>query len=840
MESRMEMRDSLSIANELRDPPAEADFELVDRSEKEELEITLNDGDLLVGGEKVLQGIQNGIHESKEGCQFSVKESVACALLVDLRAEASKAQHEYSLGDLRVEKWMSNSRYKLWWMMPCWGKRGCDVPPETQMLLCKLQRADTYVVFLPMIDRGNTFRSSLVGSRRRNETQRIMIRVESNCDIVEAKEVSGVLLVSASRSPFDAMSSAIRHASVHLGSFQPRGKKVIPPSVDVFGWCTWDAFYSSVDAQGIELGIASLVKGGCPPKCLIIDDGWQSTAADRVKNSFSESSWLKSSCEGLANAFWTVWAFLIAGWYLLFVHTSLKGSLSMKIWEYMVNNFIGNWIKMEMDKRCDFTKRLTSPFANQKFQGADNEANSGLADLISTLKGRYGVQYVYCWHAMTGYWGGVCPSSKETSSFEAELKKTKHYPGVTEVEPFTDWDAFKLAGVGVIPPSRISDFYMCLHDGLKRAGVDGVKVDVQALVGALGHGLGGGPQLTYTYHKALEMSVGKHFPGNHLINCMCHSNENLFRYAETNIVRASDDFYPKDRASHTVHIVNVVYNSFFLGEIAIPDWDMFHSKHEAGHLHAAARAIGGCSIYVSDKPGNHNFELLSKLVLPDGRTLRCKLPGRPTRDCLFEDVQRDGLSALKIWNKNAVTGVVGAFNVQGVSYNRFIRAHVFHRRRLDRVLARVSPIDVENFESPTGLFSCYCFKKGFQGLVDSACTTEVALSNKDWEIVSYAPVWRVNEVQFSPIGLVDMFNLGGCISQVEVSENRTFDLQIQGSGRFLCYCNTLPRSCVLSNAGLQESKYSIHMKLHMPEEGLLELHIPNIDGSLAHQLRIEY
>lgn len=43
----------------------------------------------------------------------------------------------------------------------------------------------------------------------------------------------------------------------------------------------------------------------------------------------------------------------------------------------------------------------------------------------------------------------------------------------------------------------------------------------------------------------------------------------------------------------------------------------------------------------SDKPGNHNFDLLRKLVLPDGSVLRAKLPGRPTRDCLFADPARD-------------------------------------------------------------------------------------------------------------------------------------------------------------------------------------------------------
>ncbi len=53
-------------------------------------------------------------------------------------------------------------------------------------------------------------------------------------------------------------------------------------------------------------------------------------------------------------------------------------------------------------------------------------------------------------------------------------------------------------------------------------------------------------------------------------------------------------------------------------------------------------------MYVSDKPGDHDFPLLHSLVLPDGSVLRCLQPGRPTRDCLFLDVLRDGRSLLKV------------------------------------------------------------------------------------------------------------------------------------------------------------------------------------------------
>lgn len=108
-------------------------------------------------------------------------------------------------------------------------------------------------------------------------------------------------------------------------------------------------------------------------------------------------------------------------------------------------------------------------------------------------------------------------------------------------------------------------------------------------------------------------------------------------------MRASDDFYPRDPVSHTIHIAAVAYNSVFLGEIMLPDWDMFHSLHPAAEYHGSARAISGGPVYVSDAPGKHNFDLLKKLVLPDGSILRARLPGRPTKDCLFSDPARDGV-----------------------------------------------------------------------------------------------------------------------------------------------------------------------------------------------------
>ncbi|KAH7863764.1 hypothetical protein Vadar_021734 [Vaccinium darrowii] len=42
-----------------------------------------------------------------------------------------------------------------------------------------------------------------------------------------------------------------------------------------FGWCTWDAFYTDVVAEGVRNGLESLEKGGIISEFVIIDDGWQ-------------------------------------------------------------------------------------------------------------------------------------------------------------------------------------------------------------------------------------------------------------------------------------------------------------------------------------------------------------------------------------------------------------------------------------------------------------------------------------------------------------------------------------------------------------------------------------
>mmetsp|Transcript_37809 Transcript_37809/g.65168 ORF Transcript_37809/g.65168 Transcript_37809/m.65168 type:complete len:396 (+) Transcript_37809:51-1238(+) len=139
---------------------------------------------------------------------------------------------------------------------------------------------------------------------------------------------------------------------------------------------------------------------------------------------------------------------------------------------------------------------------------------------------------------------------------------------------------------------------------------------------------------------------------------------------------------------------------------------MFNSKHDAAGIHAAARAVGGCAVYTSDKPGEHDFDLLRRLVFPDGSVPVALRPGRPTVDCLFSDPTgyADPLastsappkvaktpaapSALKIWNTNRFGYVVAAFNLRGSAWDRRRRSYQTFESEVAPVTAKISMSDI--------------------------------------------------------------------------------------------------------------------------------------------------
>ena len=74
------------------------------------------------------------------------------------------------------------------------------------------------------------------------------------------------------------------------GGARPLREKQLPGLLDVFGWCTWDAFYSRVSARG-EASLASLLPSCYPPaqKDVCVK---RHTAPGRVSLLYQRFHWL--------------------------------------------------------------------------------------------------------------------------------------------------------------------------------------------------------------------------------------------------------------------------------------------------------------------------------------------------------------------------------------------------------------------------------------------------------------------------------------------------------------------------------------------------------------------
>eukprot|EP00898_Chlorokybus_atmophyticus_P002255 jgi/Chlat1/302/Chrsp1S03062 len=762
--------------------------------------ITLQDDSLQYHSNVILESVAKNFYATDlqyENSSMADTDSPLAGVILGAKVATPKAYHDVPLGRLRCRRTLGLGRIKIWWMQPTWGAKGANIPSETQLLLAELEEGGPYAAILPLID-ASGFRATLHDGEGTKDKGWLTLRIESGCPQTMASDWSSLIAITASSSPYEAISAAVELASKRLKTFRTLKEKTLPPWLDYFGWCTWDAFYYTVCAQDIPAGLRTLNVGGTPAKFVIIDDGWQSVQVDpqyrkQLSNAMTEAavdhSLLRKLPQYLLRPLQVAGNYILGLgtkgvqlWYDNLVAPAPNGSLRVKAWILMAHYLLRAPLLAHYAQVMTLSKRLVSVRANTKFAHIDAgredgestpEEGGGLKAVVKNAKEVHGAKWMLAWHAFPGYWGGVSPHSEDTKKYDPSLVAPNNIPAIIEYEPHVQWDPTAMGGVGVVPPERVADLYKDMHSYLANAGIDGLKVDVQAGVGAMGTGYGGGSSLVKRYTEALETSVKRHFPEGSVMGCMCHSTENLMHYMDTPVARASDDFYPRVEASHSAHIVGVAYNSLLIGEIAQPDWDMFHSKHPAAGLHAAARAVGGTALYVSDVPGEHDFDLLKK-----------------------------------VWNHNKTGGVLAAFNVQGASWDRTKRAFTTHDPQPPTLEATLSPRDVEQLSAfpETGIYAVHQHSTDQLHIMPIDGKLQLKLKPLEYEIVSVTPVYRKLDVQFAAVGLADMFNGGGAVlAQELVSHHHKVSATItaRGCGRFVCHTNISPVGVCVNGAACE-------------------------------------
>jgi len=273
---------------------------------------------------------------------------------------------------------------------------------------------------------------------------------------------------------------------------------------------------------------------------------------------------------------------------------------------------------------------------------------NGLKGFSEKAKKDYGLMSVGVWHSFMGYWLGIEPDSEVYNQQKDNLRKT--HSGLY----FPDWES-----------DKSYKFWSKWHSYLKSQGIDFLKIDNQASLGAYLGGNYSKSAATKNYHEALEKSVKENFDSN-IINCMGLTQENALSRAESPLTRSSDDFFPNGENGFGEHAIQNAYNCLYHGNLYFCDWDMWWTMHDSAVNSGVLRAISGGPVYVSDEAGKTDKNMLLPLCEKDGRLLMCDYAALPAEDCIYTDCI-NSLKPLKIFNKAGDVGVLALFNISAES-----------------------------------------------------------------------------------------------------------------------------------------------------------------------------
>lgn len=413
------------------------------------------------------------------------------------------------------------------------------------------------------------------------------------------------------------------------------------------------------------------------------------------------------------------------------------------------------------------------------FEAHHEKFPEGLAAFVHKVKDEYGVACFGIWHALQGYWNGVREHSELGSKYRLidTFNPTPETPG-NPPAPRT-----------LVHPDDIAAFYDDFYSFLSASGVDMVKVDNQGSLPEFCPEDLSSVDVMQAYQDAVQAAAVSHMENN-ILHCMAQIHSVFFYLNRAQVIRNSDDFRPTRDHVQGAHLVVNAMNSIWTSHFGIQDWDMFQSEHPFNEYHAAARAISGGPVYVSDQPGKHNIELLRKLCTSDGRVLRCEEPAMPSEDCVYVDFSKHD-RFLKITNHNGRYGTIGLFHCGEYPATRK------HGTQTDSFKVSDMPA------CQSGQFGLYFYRS--QKVVTSGAEQAhfVELSSGEYELITSAPMDRGVAV----FGLLDKFNSSRAVVSNGWRNSHVYEVVLLDGGRCGFYSETSPESVYVDRAETKDWSY---------------------------------
>jgi len=423
---------------------------------------------------------------------------------------------------------------------------------------------------------------------------------------------------------------------------------------------------------------------------------------------------------------------------------------------------------------------------------------NGFKPMIDSLKQGPGIKYMGLWHNFGGDLFGIDPKSDLGLQYKNDLFS---WMQGTDGKPV---DTTRKTYYFIKPGSEALDmFYDTWYSYFKQQGFDFTKVDDQLVTEKMAFNNYPVFSLSEKMHQSLYKASNKYLNG-YLINCMDMTAEAYLNFGASPVARTVEDYFPykKDenynlqKGNAAAHVLQAIYNSLYFTQMVYPDFDMFASNNPNAVMHAIARALTCGPVYVTDKPGTQNFDVLNALVYCDGRIVHSQNPLLPTADCLFQVQDKKIFKAFTTAGNTGLLTVLNAADADNVS-GSFCAADI-------------DKIPGENF----------IVYEHFSNRVFTAKRIQrfrVNLPRLGYKLYYIVPVKN----GFAPIGLTEKYNAPETIISQRSKAKRT-EITLYEGGEFKAYSVNKPSSILINGAVFANYKFKNKLvSMMVPTEGIV-------------------
>jgi raffinose synthase len=417
---------------------------------------------------------------------------------------------------------------------------------------------------------------------------------------------------------------------------------------------------------------------------------------------------------------------------------------------------------------------------------------NGFKPLIQKLKGQYSVRYAGIWHAFDGYWNGIDPNSRLGKEYQDQLFSWDQKESVdNNSSPTATYYFIKPEG------DNLFRFYDRWHQYFKAEGFDFVKVDNQLVAERMAVNNYPLFNLSVKMHNALYQSVNKNFKGA-ILNCMDMTADAYLNFGSSATARTVEDYFPYDehetynlqRGNAAAHVLQAIYNSIYFSQMVFTDYDMFQSHNPNAVMHALARTLNNGPIYLTDKPGEQNFDILNRIVYSDGRSIRSGTSLLPSEDCLL---QLQDAKLFKAFSRVGSAGLLALFNLADA----------------DKVEGSVKASDVVGLKGAE--FVLYDYFSGKLNITNKTQSFDVSLPRMGYGLYYVVPVKN----DFAAFGLTNKYNAPATILS-QSWQGRSVDIQLYEGGLFKAYSANRPRRVMVNKKACQFSYVDRIINIDVP------------------------